>query len=92
MTVTEKYLEKKLIEQVRKKGGKAWKWVSPGITGVPDRIVTMPTGRVTFVELKSPGGRQSPRQKVVASELGKLGHPVWVVDSMESLNEFLEQL
>ena len=33
-----------------------WKFVSPGTSGVPDRIVVLPTGDVFFVELKRDSG------------------------------------
>lgn len=89
---SEKLLEAKLREAVKRKGGKAWKWVSPGITGVPDRIITMPEGKVFFVEVKTTGKKQSHRQEIVAGELGKLGHRIWIVDSIETLNEFIKQL
>ena len=48
----EKDIEKILVEQVRKLGGRAYKWVSPGNDGVPDRIVIFPGRQPVFVELK----------------------------------------
>ena len=38
----EKDIEKILVAEVRKLGGRAYKWVSPGNDGVPDRIVIFP--------------------------------------------------
>ena len=38
----EREIEKKLVDGVRKLGGRAYKFVSPGNDGVPDRIVVLP--------------------------------------------------
>ena len=51
----ESKIENKLEIEVKKRGGMALKFVSPGLAGVPDRIVLMPKGKVAFVELKAPG-------------------------------------
>ena len=53
----EKSIEKKLADAVKKRGGLAPKFVSPGLDGMPDRIVLMPGGRLAFVEVKAPGTR-----------------------------------
>ena len=44
----EREIEKKLVDGVRKLGGRAYKFVSPGNDGVPDRIVVLP-GRVLLL-------------------------------------------
>ena len=48
----EKYLCKRVKAELK---GRAFKFVSPGFSGVPDRIVLAPTGRIWFVETKAPG-------------------------------------
>ncbi|WP_426292016.1 VRR-NUC domain-containing protein [Dyadobacter endophyticus] len=87
--MNEKLIEKKLREAVKRAGGLALKWVSPGVTGVPDRIIILPGGRVKLVEVKSTGKKQSPRQIVMAGMLENLGLPVAVIDNQETLTEFL---
>ena len=87
--MNEKRLEQKLREAVKRAGGLALKWVSPGVTGVPDRIIILPGGKVKLVEVKSTGKKQSARQAVMSGMLEKLGLPVAVIDSQESLTEFL---
>jgi hypothetical protein len=90
--MTEKILEKKLREQVQKLKGTAIKFFSPWFTGMPDRIVLMPGGRIWFVELKSPGKKPSPRQQYVIDWLGKIGFQVRVIDSEILLQNFLNEI
>ncbi len=74
MTTLEKEIERKLCQMVVKYGGLCLKWVCPGWSGVPDRIVLLPGGRVYFVELKRPkGGKISPLQRWWADKLRSLG-------------------
>ena len=51
----ESTVERHLREEAKKRKGTALKFVSPGMNGVPDRIVLMPDGKMAFVELKAPG-------------------------------------
>jgi len=88
--VRERDIEKYLREMVKKIGGIAYKFESPGNAGVPDRLVLLP-GRVTyFVELKAPGKKPTALQKRQHSKIEKLGHKVLVIDSKEKVDEFIE--
>lgn len=49
----EKEIEKILVQEVKKLGGRAYKWVSPGNNGVPDRIIIFPGQMPIFTELKT---------------------------------------
>lgn len=74
MNKLEKDIEQKLRTMVEKHGGQCLKWVCPGWSGVPDRIVLLPGGRVIFVETKRPkGGKLSELQKWWAKKLIDLG-------------------
>lgn len=85
----EKDIEARLKRGVERAGGLCLKWVSPGCTGVMDRIVLLPGGRVIFVELKKPGGRLSERQKHMASKLKDLGIEVWCLWDAGRVDMFL---
>ena len=77
----ESTFERKLCEHIKSLGGKAYKWVSPGAPGVPDRIA------IIFIEVKRPGLSDglSIRQKKVISTLEGLGCTVWRISDMEDL-------
>jgi hypothetical protein len=37
-------------------------FISPGINGMPDRLVLLPKGYIGFVEVKAPGKKMRPNQ------------------------------
>ena len=82
----ERDIERRLREQVKAIGGLCLKFVSPGFTGVPDRIILLSGGRVAFVELKAPGKRERERQDFVQRLLRSMGFTVFsAVDSYEKV-------
>ncbi len=88
----ESELEKGFCSLVRQAGGKAYKFVSPGNAGVPDRIVVLPGGRIGFAELKRPGEEPRKLQRLRLKELGELGCLAAVVDGMEAAEAFVVKL
>ena len=86
----EKEIEKVLVREVRKLGGRAYKWVSPGNDGVPYRIVVLPGMRPVFVELKAESGRLSALQKVQVGRLLDMGQDVRVLRGIQEVERFLE--
>lgn len=88
----ESEIEKKLRDEVKKLGGKAYKFVSPGNAGVPDRLVILPGNKIGFAELKRPGGKPRPLQKAQIKKIQSLGAFVMVVDSEEKIKEFIKEL
>lgn len=50
----EKYVEQRLVSEVKKHGGLCLKLASTGLDGIPDRLVLMSKGKIAFVELKAP--------------------------------------
>ena len=84
-------VEKALVTEVRQCGGRAYKWVSPGNAGVPDRIVIFPGRAAVFVEVKTDRGTLSPVQNVQISILQALGQRVYVVKGLSSVADFFEK-
>ncbi|KMV67432.1 nuclease [bacteria symbiont BFo2 of Frankliniella occidentalis] len=79
--IRESTIEKHLVAEVKKAGGIAYKFVSPGRRSVPDRLVLLPGGRAVFVECKAPGEKPRPEQLREHERLRGLGFIVVVLDS-----------
>ena len=89
----ESTIETRLRKAVERAGGRCLKWTSPGTTGVPDRIILMPGGRVYFAETKAPGKKERARQEYVQRKLRALGFEVFSsVDSAEKIAEIEERI
>ncbi|BFH10594.1 VRR-NUC domain-containing protein [Paenibacillus melissococcoides] len=88
----ERDIEKYLREKVKAAGGRAYKFVSPGNSGVPDRIVILPGGRIVFVELKAPGRKPTALQLVQHKHFRALGCDVRIVDSIAQVDGLLQEL
>lgn len=88
----ESTFERNLCNYIKSLGGKAYKWVSPGASGVPDRIAILPEGKIIFIEVKRPGLSDglSIRQKKVSTTLEGLGCTVWRISDMDELKERLK--
>lgn len=86
----EKEVEQYLAKKVKEIGGKAFKFVSPGNAGVPDRMVCLPGGRIFFVELKAPGGKTTALQDLQIKKLYDLGFNVMVTDNKETIDRLIE--
>ena len=90
--MSEKSLEKKLKNKVDKMGGMFLKFVSPGIAGVPDRLLLFPAGGIIFVEMKNTGEHLKPLQVKRANELRALGHDVRCVDSKQAVDALVQEV
>ena len=87
----EKTIEQYLCRTAQQYGGQAYKWTSPGRSGVPDRLVILPGPRVIGVEVKAPGEKLRVLQARMHAELRALGLEVAVVDSYAAVDQLLEQ-
>ena len=88
----EKQTERYLCRMVKALGGRSYKWVSPGCSGVPDRIVVRPDGGVFFVETKSEGETSTRLQKKRHAELRALGCRVYAdIDTKAKVDEMLRR-
>lgn len=88
----EKAIEQKLVSAVKSKGGIAPKFVSPGVDGMPDRLVLLPDGRCGFVEVKAPGRKPRPLQLARHRLLRQLGFKVYVLDDIEQIEKILMEI
>ena len=88
----ERDIEQALRKTVRQRGGIALKFVSPGMNGVPDRLVLMPNGRAAFVETKAPGKKMRPLQIKRKAQLESLGFLVYCVDDIRQIGGVLDEI
>ena len=88
----ERDVEKSLVRAVRKSGGLCPKFVSPGMDGVPDRIILMPDARIAFAELKAPGKKMRPLQVKRKRQLEALGFQVYCIDNTEQIGGVLREI
>jgi hypothetical protein len=91
-TIREKEIERHLVREIEKLGGKCRKWRSPQNNGVLDRIVQMPGGRIWFVELKAPNGDLSPQQELEIRWLTNNGFRAVVLASKKEVNAWVEDI
>lgn len=88
--VSEKAIERYLADSVKMLGGICLKYSNAGMVGFPDRICLLPGGVTIWVELKSKGEKPKTIQTVRFNQMSKIGHPVFVCDSKESIDEVLK--
>lgn len=84
-------IEKTLRRKVKERGGECLKFVSPGTSGVPDRIIFLPGGVIRLAETKAPGRKPRAVQSAVHRRLAELGVQVAVIDSLEAVRSFVEE-
>ena len=87
----ERHVESLLRVGVKDRGGWAIKLL-PSVSGLPDRIVLMPGGRLYFVELKSPTGTVKPHQTVIHRRLRSLGFTVDVLSHPDAVEAWVAAL
>lgn len=88
----ENEIERQLSMAVKRMGGMAVKFVSPGLDGVPDRIVLLPYRKMAFVELKAPGKKLRLLQEKRKRQLEELGFPVYVIDDVKQIGGVLDEI
>lgn len=91
-TRSEKSLERYLTEHVAAMGGVCLKYYNPNVAGYPDRVILMPGGSTTWVELKGAEGRLSELQRYRVKKLREMGHAVNVCGTLEDINVLLYYL
>lgn len=88
----ERDIERKLVLEVKKRGGICPKWVSPGFDGAPDRLVFLPHRKFGMVEVKAPGEKPRPLQLSRHKLLKRLGFHVYVLDEIEQIGGILDEI
>jgi hypothetical protein len=85
----EREIEVALLRRTRAAGGECYKFESPGLAGMPDRLQLMPVAPehqeivaryVRFIETKAPGGKPRPLQAARMKRLQELGFIAEVLD------------
>jgi hypothetical protein len=88
----EKDIEHKLVMEVKRVGGLALKFTSPGMVGVPDRIILMPNGKIAFAELKAPGKKPRAIQVKRIKQIRQLGFKVYVIDNTQMIGGVIDEI
>jgi hypothetical protein len=86
----EKHIEMRSRKYAENKGGKLYKWVSPGNNGMPDRILILPFRPAVFIEFKDKGKKPSPLQLIRHEELRALGQIVLVLDNFIDFKKYVD--
>ena len=89
---SEAEIERKLIKEVKKIGGKALKLVSPGYAGVPDRLILIAIGHIGFIEVKAPGKKPRKLQIKRHKELRELGFKTYVLDDINQIGGIIDAI
>lgn len=87
----EKDVERWVGEKVKEMGGLWLKFVSPGHTGVPDRLLIL-HGTTLYVEMKDDNGRLSSIQKATLQTIAKQDVGVHVVYGRKGAEKFIQAL
>lgn len=87
----ERATESAFEREARRRGAWAPKGRLLGVAGFPDRLVFAPGGRFALAELKRPGERPRPLQRLVIRRLRRLGFRVAVVDSPAGAAAFFRE-
>lgn len=75
--MTEAEIERSCVPFARRLGGGLYKWLSPGQSDVPDRILDIPGTPIVFVEFKRPGKKLRTTQANFIRQLRLNGREVW---------------
>lgn len=86
----EKHIEQQLVKETKLRGGMCPKFTSPGMDGMPDRLVLFPQGHIGFVEVKAPGEKPRPLQVHRHEQLRRLGFQVYVLDGTDQIGGILD--
>lgn len=89
---SEKVVERKLVELVKINGGMCIKLLCDQLIGLPDRMCLFPGHKIVFVELKTTGQKPKRIQTYMHNKLKALGFRVEVIDTVESVINFVDDI
>ena len=89
---SEKVVERKLVELVKINGGMCIKLLCDQLIGLPDRMCLFPGHKIVFVELKTTGRKPKRIQAHMHNKLRALGFRVEVIDTVESVINFVDDI
>ena len=87
----EKDIENYLKKEAKKVDAISYKFTSPGIRGVPDRILIY-RGTVWFLEIKAPGKLATSLQMYHIERIREAGGNAKVLDSKAAVNTLIMEL
>lgn len=87
----ESKIQSEFIDEVRERGGIAYKLICAGRRGFPD-VMVLYDGQVVFVELKTKVGRTTKLQQYVHNELRRFGGDVVTVYGWDAAMELLDMI
>ena len=91
MGTKEAVVEQYLVKEVKKRGGIAYKFTSPGRRSVPDRLVVLPN-MILFVECKVENGKLTSGQEREIALLQKMGMTAAVVYSKANVDNLMKTI
>lgn len=86
----ERKIEQYLVAQCKLREWLCWKMQSLSLRGFPDRMVVTSTGKIYFVEVKAPGGRTSPLQRIAMGRLTSHNAKCFVAVGRDGVDEFIK--
>lgn len=89
---SEKYIERKLVEAVKRHGGMCIKLLCDQLIGLPDRLCLFPGHKIAFAELKTTGQKPRKIQQFMHEKLRSLGFRVKVIDTVEDISIFINSV
>ena len=88
--VSEKAIERYLVDEVKKLGGVCLKYSNQNMAGYPDRLILLPGARTILVELTRKSKHTTTLQNVRIRTLQNLGYSVFVCDNKESVDNVIK--
>ena len=88
--VSEKAIERYLVDEVKKLGGVCLKYSNQNMAGFPDRLILLPGAVTIWIELKSKGKHTTALQDIRLRALNKLGYDTYICDNKEAIDKIIK--